>query len=91
MVLLGAALPKPHEALLREVQVKQGVPFASLHCLIKADTINPPEMGEWVADCFGDGATKLWHGSGHVIPGDRGERDAETVAAVTEFLSVRRP
>jgi len=89
MVLLGAATPKPHEPLLRELAAATAaaaVPTRSLHCLSKADGINPAEMGEWVAGCFGPRAQVLWHASGHVIPGDRGEADAEAVAAVAAFL-----
>ena len=98
MVLLGAALPKPYESLLEElscleptsiVSMATGSACFSLHCLSKADVTNPPEMGEWVADCFAksslQGATqvqKLWHDSGHVIPGDTGEEDRSTIDAI---------
>lgn len=100
MVLLGAALPKPHESLLEElscleatsfVSMATGLTSASLHCLSKADAINPPELGEWVADCFAksslEGAVqKLWHDSGHVIPGDKGKADQLTVNTIASFL-----
>ena len=48
-------------------------------------------MGEWVADCVArsslEGAVqKLWHDSGHVIPGDKGEGDQPTVNEIASFL-----
>lgn len=86
LVLMGAALPKPYESLLSDLSSPTTSAMASLHCLSQADTINPAELGEWVANCFGPDAKKLWHGSGHVIPGDMGARDGNTVAAVATFL-----
>ena len=86
IVLLGSALPKPYEQLLKEASLVGAQSIASLHCLSKSDTINPPELGEWVADCFAPGANTLWHEGGHIIPGDGGERDKETVAAIATFL-----
>eukprot|EP00931_Biecheleriopsis_adriatica_P048055 TRINITY_DN27754_c0_g1_i2.p2 TRINITY_DN27754_c0_g1~~TRINITY_DN27754_c0_g1_i2.p2 ORF type:complete len:215 (+),score=43.87 TRINITY_DN27754_c0_g1_i2:58-702(+) len=85
-VLMGAATPKPHEELLRRFGDSAGEKPLSLHCLSREDTINPSEMGEWVASCFGPGAQIHWHASGHVTPGDKGESDAEAIAAVGAFL-----
>ncbi|CAD7939988.1 unnamed protein product [Amoebophrya sp. A25] len=40
-----------------------------LSVLSKKDTINPPEMGEWVGKRVGgEDAKTIWHDEGHVIP-----------------------
>eukprot|EP00965_Chrysotila_dentata_P049034 1626289-Pleurochrysis_carterae.AAC.21 len=80
-VLSGAAVPKPYEALLQQLADTTGTTLPTLHTLSKMDTMNPPDMGEWVASCFAPSAKVLWHGAGHTIAPEA------CLSEVVEFVS----
>eukprot|EP00316_Scyphosphaera_apsteinii_P012579 CAMPEP_0119324006 /NCGR_PEP_ID=MMETSP1333-20130426/62130_1 /TAXON_ID=418940 /ORGANISM="Scyphosphaera apsteinii, Strain RCC1455" /LENGTH=218 /DNA_ID=CAMNT_0007331597 /DNA_START=9 /DNA_END=665 /DNA_ORIENTATION=+ len=70
-ICMSAALPKPYEDLLLRLcnapeMARQSV--RTLHCLSKADDVNPPQLGEQVASCFMPSSKVLWHNSGHQVP-----------------------
>ena len=69
-VICGAATPAPYDALLaRSRDATEAVALPTLHCLSKADTMNPPELGEALAGCFRHPpAQLLWHSIGHQLP-----------------------
>ena len=71
-VICGACLPAPFEPLFSRLRDERGgaealVPV--LHCLSANDDMNPPELGESLAQCFGGSPSSLlWHDGGHVVP-----------------------
>jgi len=69
-VMCGGAMPKPYEQLLARLQEAPdtaGPILPTLHCLSAEDAINPPALGEELANCFPN-AEVLWHGAGHQMP-----------------------
>ena len=55
--------------LARSRDATEAVALPTLHCLSKADTMNPPELGEALAGCFRHPpAQLLWHSIGHQLP-----------------------
>ena len=73
-LLFGAALPKPYEKLLAAVG-SLGTPLPpSLHFLSRSDKTNPPEQGEWLAQCLA--GEVYWHKQGHRVPDDPNALDA---------------
>ena len=68
-VICSAALPSPYRPLLERLRSAGGAPsLPTLHCLSAMDPMNPPELGEELAGCFGDSAQVLWHDAGHDMP-----------------------
>lgn len=69
-VICAAALPAPFRPLLDRLRAMGGAPSSlpTLHCLSEVDSMNPPELGEELASCFGPSATVLWHDAGHDMP-----------------------
>lgn len=69
-IICSAALPNPYRPLLERLRSSGGAPnIPTLHCLSKSDTMNPPELGEELASCFGVASSQvLWHGAGHKVP-----------------------
>jgi predicted esterase len=69
-VICAAAMPKPYEPLLLELRNgESSTALPTLHCLSKADNMNPPELGEAVVDCFTKPpADVIWHDAGHQVP-----------------------
>ena len=67
VVCCGAARPRPYERLLEQEASYGGLP-RSLHLLSKRDVMNPPEMGEWLAERMG--GEVMWHEAGHAMPND---------------------
>lgn len=84
-VLSASAMPKPYEALLHRLRDSPSPPMLmpTLHTLCKADDMNPAELGEEIAGCFGPRAEVLWHAAGHAVP-PPGPEGLDSVAAFLE-------
>ena len=72
-VICSAALPAPYRPLLERLRANSSTTLPSstlptLHCLSQSDQMNPPELGEELAGCFGASAQLLWHDAGHKLP-----------------------
>jgi len=70
-VLCGGATPKPYDALLTRSRTapRASALLPTLHCLSAVDDMNPPELGEALADAFRHPpALTLWHDAGHTLP-----------------------
>ena len=78
-VVCGAAMPSdgPHADLLRRLAATPGASLPTLHCLSKADTISPPELGQELAACFGPSAELLWHDLGNAMPSRSWWKDSD--------------
>ena len=69
-VIASAALPAPFRPVFDRLKEAGGAPtLPTLHCLSTSDTVNPPALGEELAECFGSASAQvLWHDAGHELP-----------------------
>lgn len=67
-VICGTALPQPFRPVFEKLQEAGDAAVPTLHCLSRADTVNPPGLGEELARSFGATAQVLWHDAGHALP-----------------------
>ena len=67
-ILSGSSYPMSQKELF-EMAKSSECPVKTVHCIGRADNINPPELAHQLASTF-KGSIVLEHGGGHVFPQD---------------------
>jgi len=69
-ILFGAAYPLPFDPLLKSLKAsKDTKTIPTMHVFGEKDNVNPPELGQLLADCFADPCI-VWHPGAHTVPSE---------------------